>query len=317
MAQCPLCEYELEGESDPTHRADWLEFHCPNCGCFQMSFESMTNLPALAAKDRRNPLLLSHAVRKMNSRTGRRPTLSRDLIEKIAATTELPTAIEQVENLLLWMANNSTFGERTDGVPETHSAIVGNSKPEGLAAAAEALIRRDYAEGVIRSGVGFRCKLTLAGWQAVEELKRGRSDSRKAFMAMAYGDPELDAVFAECFKPAVKATGFSLQRLDESPSAGLIDDRLRVEIRTSRFVVVDLTGDNQGAYWEAGFAEGIGRPVIYTCEKGYFKKPGTHFDTDHQHTIRWERDNLDAAFAALKTTIRATLPAEAVLEDED
>jgi len=317
MTQCPLCEYELQGESDPTRRDDWLEFRCPNCGCFQMSFESITDLPALAAKDRRNLVLLSHAVRKMNSRTGKRPTLSSDLIEKIAATTELPTATEQVENLLLWMADTTEFGERLHIIPQTHSAIVGVTKPEMLVAVAQALVERGFARGDIVSGAAFLGELTLAGWQAAEELKRGRSDSRKAFMAMKYGVPELDAVFAECFRPSVETTGFSLRRLDDSPPAGLIDDRLRVEIRTSRFVIADLTHEDRGAYWEAGFAEGIGRPVIYTCEKSYFEEHGTHFDTSHHHTIQWQRDAFDVAGAALRTTIRATLPAEAVMEDDE
>jgi len=135
-------------------------------------------------------------------------------------------------------------------------------------------------------------------------------------MAMQYHDPELDKVFAECFGPAVYETGFDLRRLDEAPPAGLIDDRLRVEIRTSRFLIADLTGDNRGVYWEAGFAEGIGRPVIYTCEEGYFEKHGTHFDTNHHQTIIWKPSDLDLAASELKTTIRATLPAEAILEDQ-
>jgi len=33
--------------------------------------------------------------------------------------------------------------------------------------------------------------------------------------------------------------------------------RMRLEIRRSRFAVVDLTHGNRGAYWEAGFAEGL------------------------------------------------------------
>ena len=66
------------------------------------------------------------------------------------------------------------------------------------------------------------------------------------------------------------------------PKAGLIDDRLRVEIRTSRFLIADLTHENAGAYWEAGFAEGLGKPVIYTCEKSKFdtaKTPSTRITT--------------------------------------
>jgi len=35
---------------------------------------------------------------------------------------------------------------------------------------------------------------------------------------------------------------------------------------------------NPGAYWEAGYAEGLGKPVIYTCEEAKFVE-ASHFDT--------------------------------------
>jgi hypothetical protein len=42
---------------------------------------------------------------------------------------------------------------------------------------------------------------------------------------------------------------------------------MRAAILASRFVISDLTHDSPGAYWEAGFGEGLGLPVIYTCER--------------------------------------------------
>jgi hypothetical protein len=113
----------------------------------------------------------------------------------------------------------------------------------------------------------------------------------------------------------VDRTGFDLRRIIDNPPAGLIDNRLRVEIRKSRFLVCELTSRNPGAYWEAGFAEGLGRPVVYTCERAYFEDKGTHFDTNHCHTVLWVESNLSEAAEQLKATIRATLPAEAKLTD--
>ena len=104
-------------------------------------------------------------------------------------------------------------------------------------------------------------------------------------------------------------------RLDEQPQAGLIDDRLRLEIRRSRFLVADLTRASNGAYWEAGYAEGLGKPVIYTCERTEFQKHGTHFDTNHLHTVIWEESDLKTAGDRLALTIRTTLPDEAKLDD--
>ncbi len=69
--------------------------------------------------------------------------------------------------------------------------------------------------------------------------------------------------------------------------AGIIDNIMRTQIRDAAFVVVDLTHDNSGAYWEAGYAEGLGKPVIYICEENKFKEAQTHFDTNHCTTVLW------------------------------
>ncbi len=135
-------------------------------------------------------------------------------------------------------------------------------------------------------------------------------------MAMRYGDGQLDKLFEDVLKPAVKQTGFDLFRLIDRPKAGLIDNRLRVEIQTSRFLIADLTHENAGAYWEAGYAEGLGKPVIYTCEKNKFETCKTHFDTNHHLTLQWDANGSTEMVEELKATIRATLPAEAKLTDD-
>jgi hypothetical protein len=157
--------------------------------------------------------------------------------------------------------------------------------------------------------------LTFKGWSHYDDLQRAHSEGPISFMAMPFNHSDLDAVYADCFRPAVRQCGFDLRRIDERPPAGLIDNRLRVEIRRSRFLVCDLTHGNNGAYWEAGFAEGLGRPVIYTCEQDYFAEKRTHFDTNHCHTVVYGLDDLASAAERLKDTIRATLPGEAKLSD--
>ena len=134
-------------------------------------------------------------------------------------------------------------------------------------------------------------------------------------MAMEFDDQQLDEVFGQVFKPAARRAGFNLVKLTEQPRAGLIDVRLRAELRRARFVVADLTTDNLGAYWEAGFAEGLGRPVIYTCRLDQFENARTHFDVNHSLTIKWDPQRLAVAGQELTDTIRATLPAEAILSD--
>jgi hypothetical protein len=157
-------------------------------------------------------------------------------------------------------------------------------------------------------------RLKMAGWLRYEAVKRGQVESRRVLMAMQFNDTELDRVVKDCFAPAVSLAGFELRTIVDKQPAGLIDDQLRVALRTSRFVVADLTHGNKGAYWEAGFAEGLGRPVIYTCRKAEWKQRASHFDTNHLVTIIWDPSNLDKAGTQLTATIRATLPGEATMD---
>jgi len=133
-------------------------------------------------------------------------------------------------------------------------------------------------------------------------------------MAMEYRDGRLDEIVDKFMRPAIADTGFDLRRLDDDPRAGLIDDRLRVEIRAARFILADLTHRNPGAYWEAGYAEGLGKPVIYTCEKCAFDEKASHFDTNHHLHVLWEYDKLTDFVRRLKATVRASIP-EAKGED--
>lgn len=155
---------------------------------------------------------------------------------------------------------------------------------------------------------GLLLRLTMRGWERFQRIKAGKSTGRNAFMAMKFDDADMSAVFAACFKPAVESVGFVLKTLMDDQPAGLIDDQLRVALRNSQFVIADLTHANNGAYWEAGFAEGLGRPVIYTCREAEWKSQRTHFDTNHLVTIIWNQDDYASAMHRLAATIRATLP---------
>jgi hypothetical protein len=135
-------------------------------------------------------------------------------------------------------------------------------------------------------------------------------------MAMKFNQPDLDDA-VKCFRLAVERTGFKLRVLTDGQPAGLIDDQLRAAILAARFVIADLTHGSHGAYWEAGFGEGLGLPVIYTCEKTAWQEQGTHFDTNHLNTIIWDPQDLKNAEDRLVATIRATFRADAKQTDED
>lgn len=150
--------------------------------------------------------------------------------------------------------------------------------------------------------------LTLKGWEQYESEKRGDFRGNYGFMAMQFGDPALDPFVKDIVKPAVQEElGYDLVDMRDVARAGVIDNIMRTRIRDAAFVIVDLTHDNSGAYWEAGYAEGLGKPVIYICEKGKFDAKKTHFDTNHCMTVPWSRDDDDGFRQALIATLRRSL----------
>ena len=150
--------------------------------------------------------------------------------------------------------------------------------------------------------------LSLEGWERYEEEKRGKFQGDYGFIAMPFEEPDLEAFVQGTVKPAVKdGTGYDLVDLRDVARAGVIDNIMRNRIRDAAFVIADLTHDNSGAYWEAGYAEGLGKPVIYICEKAKFKEESTHFDTNHCMTVPWCQDDPDSFLEKLIATIRRSL----------
>jgi hypothetical protein len=228
--------------------------------------------------------------------------------------------------LIVWIGDHqpSQAQEQEIPGPEVSAWIGAPITPNGQDEALTWLVQQQEVQVLVKEHDAIngptRLGLTFDGWQRYEALKHAQVESRTAFMAMQF-DREMDRVVKDCFKPAVVRTGFELRVLTDGQPAGLIDDQLRVRLRTARFVIADLTHGNKGAYWEAGFAEGLGRPVIYTCRKQEWDQRDqpsehrVHFDTNHHLTVPWDPENLQDAATRLTATIRATLPAEAKITD--
>ena len=67
--------------------------------------------------------------------------------------------------------------------------------------------------------------------------------------------------------------------------------------------MADVTNHRQGVYFEAGYALGLGIPVIWTCRKDDLDN--CHFDTRQYNHIVWETP--EELATALEHRIRATI----------
>jgi hypothetical protein len=127
--------------------------------------------------------------------------------------------------------------------------------------------------------------LTPAGLIQAEELSQPGTAYLQGFVAMSF-DPSMNNVYTLGFDPGIRAAGYQPFRIDGKEHINGISDEILAEIRRSRFLVADYTLMNNGVYFEAGVAVGLGIPLIATCRADYLEK--LHFDIKHINTLKWE-----------------------------
>ena len=137
-----------------------------------------------------------------------------------------------------------------------------------------------------------RITLSPVGLDSVEKLKARNPESAQAFVAMWF-TTDLENAWKNGFERGIEAAGFRCIRIDQKEHANKICDEIIAEIRRSRFVVADYTGQRGGVYYEAGFASGLGLPVINTCKKDHMAQ--LHFDIRQYNCIDWESESELAA----------------------
>jgi nucleoside 2-deoxyribosyltransferase len=154
----------------------------------------------------------------------------------------------------------------------------------------------------------FNLCVTVPGWAAIANLAKPRLDCQQGFVAMWFSDDErIKSAFVDGIKKLDEDTGFSMFRIDMTHFNEKICDKILVEIRKSRFLIADVTGHRQGVYFEAGFAMGLGLPVIWTCHRDDLNN--CHFDTRQYNHIEWTspedlRDKLrDRILATIGTAL--------------
>jgi hypothetical protein len=153
--------------------------------------------------------ILSHVLRK---RTDRRASLTCDILASILKNTSLPSPAEQANNLILYLGDSLSSpgafitmpARRSTPQQENIYGLLGiqTGKDEWndllfivTSLEAQQLLKLNYEEEMTTSfgtleRIPKRMSLTFAGWQKVEELRRSVKNSRKAFVAMEFPNPE-------------------------------------------------------------------------------------------------------------------------------
>ena len=128
-------------------------------------------------------------------------------------------------------------------------------------------------------------RLTPKGYERIDQLQKNSGYGKNALVAMKFGDDTKP--LREAIRQGIQDAGYLAVFIDEVQHLNFITPELLKHIRDSKFVVADLTHQNNGAYFEEGYAMGLGKPVIQLCKNGV----RLHFDIAQKNTIIWETES--------------------------
>lgn len=291
---CPICgrdDAQLVGQ---VSGRDAQLFRCGRCGEFGIDALAPAAIASEFANQRHR---LSYSVRNAVDR-GQRIVVAEDDLVSLAATAPIYRNFSDGVDLMLLFLSTKAKG------------YMSQLEPNPILDYTRVPVENEWVFADLHglaSAMGFvdssTRRITVDGWRRIDSLKGTSREHRQAFVAMWF-DPAMSEAWKNGFVPGIELSSYYRAfRIDGKEHNNKIDDEIVAEIRRSGLLVADFTEHRGGVYFEAGLAQGLGLPVIWTCRKDYIDS--AHFDTRQYSHIVWETP--EDLREALDKRIRATV----------
>lgn len=290
-----------------------VEIKCDNCGFYVVSNTFADQDRDIIKKYIQHKHLISGLIREKNDLKLQIEIITNQNIENLMNDALIPkTLMQKLDKILLYYYRKSnTFGSWLKFDENTPYSIGYAKNSEELSNLIQGLIDYGLFKYINHGGHMKQFSVSLNGISRAEEILSTNTISKKVFVAMGFKNDLLEA-HEKAIVPACKECGFDAFLIIETEHNGDITDKIISEIKTSKFVITDFTYNNQGAYFEAGYAQGRGLEVIRTCKNEWFngvdehgEKNRLHFDINHYNFILW--DDVEDLKNKLVNRIKATI----------
>lgn len=308
--RCPICGTTLEGIA-PAENLDGIYYNCSTCGKFIIDnalFQDPTSGSKLDEKLKSCIYYYLTEVRKEQRKTSKgavrilygKPNSGdqKDSFPITVYTEELLNIFpkdfdEHLSMILVNLTNQSkqpgkslalSYGniwKESVNSPAFFTSGRSETKSQEVEWWTGTLLKLGYIVGLYEN-----FEVTFDGWKKATDYSKKTSSSKTAFIAMNF-DSKLQDVRTE-IKRSVEAAGFIPILIDDKEHNNQIVPEILYEIRKARFLVADFTNQRNGVYYEAGYADGLGLPVIALCESQDFHD-NMHFDLRQKNIILWEK----------------------------
>ncbi|MDL1868492.1 hypothetical protein FBQ98_03590 [Gammaproteobacteria bacterium PRO6] len=293
---CPVCRSDAIHVLGTEDHGSRTRINCARCGRYTIAKMARIRLQAEPLPDYR----LSAWLRAQEVYGSDEPLLVQERIPQLRLSLPTYGVSERTLELLKALATLSRSpGTYYSGSLHADSPLAWAATDDELRFHLDALRESGFIDfETIDLDANYRARLTAKGWDHVE--KGPATVLPRAFVAMSFSETMLPT-WIEGLRPGIEDAGYSAHRVDSDVHVHRIDQKIVADIRTSRFVVVDVTEQKQGAYFEAGLALGFGKTVVWTVREDDLRN--VHFDTRQFAHIVW------ASHADLREKLRDVIVA--------
>ena len=308
IVDCPICHNTLTHPAEGRDHNNNFHFTCAFCGEFEINGFRMVGHFHLndsepkPAKDMELCIALRHLYD--DSKLVSEIRMYED-IARIKQSVRIPSSPLELLDILLLYIHRKT--KRLDQyviiIPPIYPLLYIEDKDEFnyLVHFAKQL-EYVYVDHAVNS-LEHKFKLLLKGWERISQLVSGSLKTKQIFIAMKFDSPILDDAYEKGILKALGELGFHAHRVDKDDYLGKVCEKIIAEINQSDFIIADFSYHRGNVYFEAGYALGQRKPVIWCCKKGSTHK--LQFDTRQYNHIVWE--NPQDLYEKLTNRIRATI----------
>jgi len=278
---CYICRFPSVS-TQPTAGSYLVD--CPRCGRYRISGTAASATSKNDPRITENRALLSGILYLLNEtmdydKFEDTPLITDKNIDSYLQSPLVPDTddIEKKSELLLESIKRKTknYGDRVDFEPNKAISWGFAHDQNELFALLDLLEDSGYIVSSKSTG-SFPVKITASGWKYLKTETK-RVNYKKGFIAIKFDemDDSIDAI-----SQAITDAGFEPKCIKNEHFDEIIMNKALGEIRESGFVVVDLTGDSSNVLFEAGFAYGLSKKIIFVCKeenKGDAKFYSKHF----------------------------------------
>ena len=299
---CPLCRLkDNKCKKAFSDRNGYMCFHCDTFGVDYAVSDNIMNLPPNEKMARLFDLMtefLLHKTRRLDESadkkvwhfdfdvsTEEQGTICQEYVNLATLLNNYPTTVMEradraIYNLSLLFPQ---YGDVISLFPD-QSRIIFEHNPNNADTNGTLDILQEL--GYLNAVSSGLYKISAEGWKKIDQMRSKEFVKKQAFVAMKFGEQTNKT--REAIRTAIQQCGYTARIIDEKEHNNQIVPEIFYEIEQSIFLVVDLTIHCDGAYYEAGYAQGLGKQVIVCCRAKEFESTPPHFDIAQKSMVVWK-----------------------------